>query len=236
MLGPAGPGRKRRTLSHESPALSLLSTSTSHSRRPLHPLNRTKNLPNLKRSSPSRNVRSASPRFLSRCGQVAYTITIRSASNAGSVKVWARGLVDQRRNARYRRLRTRMMAARCCLGSRRAPPTALVAFGVGLTGIEGTDGRSTGGGTSRNGIWACECRCRLRYPCSRGRGGGGRENRIPSASRNTMYETDTDDNCRVEEVVSGIEPGPHTLHCELLEHTLDPQGRTEFRIFAVMHD
>ncbi|ORY23426.1 hypothetical protein BCR39DRAFT_549216 [Naematelia encephala] len=40
----------------------------------------------------------------------------------------------------------------------------------------------------------------------------------------------------VTEVASDLAPGPHTLHCELLEHTLDPKGRTEFRIFAIMHD
>lgn len=41
---------------------------------------------------------------------------------------------------------------------------------------------------------------------------------------------------RVEEVAVGVGPGSHTLHCELLEHTLDPTGGTEFRIFAIMHD
>jgi hypothetical protein len=41
---------------------------------------------------------------------------------------------------------------------------------------------------------------------------------------------------RVEEVAAGIQPGSHILHCELLEHTLDPTGGTEFRIFAIMHD
>lgn len=41
---------------------------------------------------------------------------------------------------------------------------------------------------------------------------------------------------RVEEVVLDVKPGPHVLHCELLEHTLDPKGGTEFRIFAIMHD
>lgn len=41
---------------------------------------------------------------------------------------------------------------------------------------------------------------------------------------------------RVEEVAAGILPGDHVLHCELLEHTLDPTGGTEFRIFAIMHD
>jgi len=40
----------------------------------------------------------------------------------------------------------------------------------------------------------------------------------------------------VTEVTSGLAPGHHTLHCELLKHTLDPEGRTGFRIFAVMHD
>lgn len=40
----------------------------------------------------------------------------------------------------------------------------------------------------------------------------------------------------VEEVASGLTPGAHTLRCELLEQTLDPDGHTEFRIFAVMHD
>ena len=41
---------------------------------------------------------------------------------------------------------------------------------------------------------------------------------------------------RVEEVAAGIQPGAHVLHCELLEHTLDPTGGTEFRIFSIMHD
>jgi hypothetical protein len=41
---------------------------------------------------------------------------------------------------------------------------------------------------------------------------------------------------RVDEVVDGLTPGPHTLHCEVLEHTLDPGGGTEFRIFAVIYD
>jgi hypothetical protein len=41
---------------------------------------------------------------------------------------------------------------------------------------------------------------------------------------------------RVTEVTSGLSPGPHRLYCELVDHTLDPLGRTEFRIFAVMHD
>lgn len=40
----------------------------------------------------------------------------------------------------------------------------------------------------------------------------------------------------VREVASNIEPGHHSLNCELLEHTLDPDGGTEFRIFAYMHD
>ncbi|KAK8861417.1 hypothetical protein IAR55_002236 [Kwoniella newhampshirensis] len=40
----------------------------------------------------------------------------------------------------------------------------------------------------------------------------------------------------VKEVASGLEPGRHTLHCELLQQTLDPGGGTEFRLFAVMHD
>ncbi|WWD16677.1 hypothetical protein CI109_101107 [Kwoniella shandongensis] len=40
----------------------------------------------------------------------------------------------------------------------------------------------------------------------------------------------------VKEVASGLETGKHTLHCELLQQTLDPGGGTEFRLFAVMHD
>ncbi|OCF42382.1 hypothetical protein I317_03757 [Kwoniella heveanensis CBS 569] len=40
----------------------------------------------------------------------------------------------------------------------------------------------------------------------------------------------------VKEVATGLEPGKHTLHCELLRETLDPGGGTEFRLFAVMHD
>ncbi|WVQ79025.1 hypothetical protein IAT38_001117 [Cryptococcus sp. DSM 104549] len=40
----------------------------------------------------------------------------------------------------------------------------------------------------------------------------------------------------VKEIASGLEPGTHTLHCEVLKETLDPTGGTEFRLFAVMHD
>ncbi|WVR03959.1 hypothetical protein IAU60_000958 [Kwoniella sp. DSM 27419] len=40
----------------------------------------------------------------------------------------------------------------------------------------------------------------------------------------------------VKKVASDLEPGKHTLHCELLRETLDPSGGTEFRLFAVMHD
>lgn len=40
----------------------------------------------------------------------------------------------------------------------------------------------------------------------------------------------------VDQVATGLNPGPHTLSCEVLRETLDPEGRTEFRIFAVMHD
>ncbi|ODO09192.1 hypothetical protein I350_02792 [Cryptococcus amylolentus CBS 6273] len=40
----------------------------------------------------------------------------------------------------------------------------------------------------------------------------------------------------VSEIRSGLEPGRHTLACEVLEETLDPAGGTEFRLFAVMHD
>ncbi|KAL7419642.1 hypothetical protein Q5752_005555 [Cryptotrichosporon argae] len=40
----------------------------------------------------------------------------------------------------------------------------------------------------------------------------------------------------VDEIVDGLAPGPHRLQCELLEDTLDPLGRREFRLFAVMHD
>jgi hypothetical protein len=41
---------------------------------------------------------------------------------------------------------------------------------------------------------------------------------------------------RVTEVARGLAPGPHTLHCELLEPTRDSKGGNEFRIFAVVHD
>lgn len=40
----------------------------------------------------------------------------------------------------------------------------------------------------------------------------------------------------VDKVATGLAPGPHRLQCELLEETLDPKGRREFRIFAIMHD
>ncbi|KAK4685602.1 hypothetical protein P7C73_g4544, partial [Tremellales sp. Uapishka_1] len=38
------------------------------------------------------------------------------------------------------------------------------------------------------------------------------------------------------EIITGLAEGPHTLHCELLNDTLDLQGRKEFRLFAIMHD
>ncbi|RSH94515.1 hypothetical protein EHS25_004318 [Saitozyma podzolica] len=40
----------------------------------------------------------------------------------------------------------------------------------------------------------------------------------------------------VTEVARGLAPGPHTLHCELLEPTRESKGGNEFRIFAVVHD
>lgn len=43
-------------------------------------------------------------------------------------------------------------------------------------------------------------------------------------------------NDRVKEIAVGLEPGKHTLTCEILEDTLDPMGGTEFRLFAIMHD
>ena len=39
---------------------------------------------------------------------------------------------------------------------------------------------------------------------------------------------------RSDEIRRDLEPGEHLLHCELLEETLDPQGRREFRIISVM--
>jgi hypothetical protein len=40
----------------------------------------------------------------------------------------------------------------------------------------------------------------------------------------------------VDAVATGLAPGRHRLQCELLPDTLDPLGRREFRLFAVMHD
>jgi hypothetical protein len=40
----------------------------------------------------------------------------------------------------------------------------------------------------------------------------------------------------VDAVATGLQPGRHRLQCELLEDTLDPRGKKEFRLFAVMHD
>ncbi|WWC87702.1 uncharacterized protein L201_002594 [Kwoniella dendrophila CBS 6074] len=40
----------------------------------------------------------------------------------------------------------------------------------------------------------------------------------------------------VKEIASDLKPGKHTLKCELLKETLDPQGGNEFRLFAIMHD
>ncbi|KLT45969.1 hypothetical protein CC85DRAFT_239698 [Cutaneotrichosporon oleaginosum] len=40
----------------------------------------------------------------------------------------------------------------------------------------------------------------------------------------------------VDTVATGLAPGPHRLSCELLPDTRDPQGRKEFRLFAIMHD
>lgn len=40
----------------------------------------------------------------------------------------------------------------------------------------------------------------------------------------------------VDKVATGLAPGQHKLSCELLPDTLDPQGRKEFRLFAIMHD
>jgi hypothetical protein len=40
---------------------------------------------------------------------------------------------------------------------------------------------------------------------------------------------------RVTEVARGLAPGPHTLHCELLEPARESKGGNEFRIFAVVH-
>lgn len=40
----------------------------------------------------------------------------------------------------------------------------------------------------------------------------------------------------VDKIATGLAPGRHRLQCELLDETRDPQGRKEFRIFAIMHD
>ncbi|BEJ13648.1 hypothetical protein CspHIS471_0308220 [Cutaneotrichosporon sp. HIS471] len=40
----------------------------------------------------------------------------------------------------------------------------------------------------------------------------------------------------VDKVATGLAPGRHRLSCELLPDSRDPQGRKEFRLFAIMHD
>lgn len=40
----------------------------------------------------------------------------------------------------------------------------------------------------------------------------------------------------VAEVASGLMPGSHVLHCEVIEETLDPGGGHEFRLIAIMYD
>ncbi|EIW68892.1 hypothetical protein TREMEDRAFT_31125, partial [Tremella mesenterica DSM 1558] len=40
----------------------------------------------------------------------------------------------------------------------------------------------------------------------------------------------------VTQIADGLEPGHHSLSCELLQHTLDPGGGHEFRLFAIMYD
>lgn len=37
-------------------------------------------------------------------------------------------------------------------------------------------------------------------------------------------------------IAEDLLPGPHTLHCTLLDETLDPGGGTEFRLIAVVYD
>lgn len=41
---------------------------------------------------------------------------------------------------------------------------------------------------------------------------------------------------RLTTIAEDLLPGPHTLQCKLLDHTLDPGGGTEFRLIAVVHD
>lgn len=89
----------------------------------------------------------------------------------------------------------------------------------------------------KNGIWACE----LSFPpfllSIVWRVGGNSVGLFRGEWRCTVIgEKKRQLTIRVEEVAAGILPGDHVLHCELLEHTLDPTGGTEFRIFAIMHD
>lgn len=57
-------------------------------------------------------------------------------------------------------------------------------------------------------------------------------NPIPSAS--PLFQSDRTDKDRGAEVRNDLEPGEHTLHCELLDTTADPGGGKEFRIISVM--
>ncbi|WVW79988.1 hypothetical protein I302_101961 [Kwoniella bestiolae CBS 10118] len=62
------------------------------------------------------------------------------------------------------------------------------------------------------------------------------DDRIQGTQVDGWWKLDKRNMGMVKEIASGLQPGKHTLHCELLKETLDPSGGTEFRLFAVMHD
>nr|XP_019012223.1 uncharacterized protein I206_03068 [Kwoniella pini CBS 10737]OCF51004.1 hypothetical protein I206_03068 [Kwoniella pini CBS 10737] len=62
------------------------------------------------------------------------------------------------------------------------------------------------------------------------------DDRIKGTQVDGWWKLDKRNMGMVKEVASGLQPGKHTLRCELLKETLDPSGGNEFRLFAVMHD
>ncbi|WWC99168.1 hypothetical protein V866_006063 [Kwoniella sp. B9012] len=62
------------------------------------------------------------------------------------------------------------------------------------------------------------------------------DDRIQGTQVDGWWKLDKRNMGMVKEIASGLQPGKHTLHCELLKETLDPSGGHEFRLFAVMHD
>nr|XP_018264557.1 uncharacterized protein I303_02727 [Kwoniella dejecticola CBS 10117]OBR86715.1 hypothetical protein I303_02727 [Kwoniella dejecticola CBS 10117] len=62
------------------------------------------------------------------------------------------------------------------------------------------------------------------------------DDRIQGTQVDGWWKLDKRNMGMVKEVASGLQPGKHTLQCEVLKETLDPSGGNEFRLFAVMHD